>query len=438
MNTRTVDVRTMLAVLAMEAALAFPIMSLPTQGDRPTGLAGPFLLLLLLPGGFAGVYTVRSLRDPSWRLLAGIGLALLTRAIVSEVPEEGLHGITTWLGRSVVPAAIGVGLWWRGGALAVAEMTPAEVRGEFSVIAVCLVVTLAMIRPFLLPDRVLLGGSVGLFVVAGLVGTVLSRQDAAEVASPRVGRPLAAIAGLTPAAAAVLLVGSLRPELLSTMWLMLARGIELLLAPLGWFFAWLSSLFPRAAPGPPPTPPPLPTQEAINPAALAEAQERLAWIGTVIAIALLVAAAIALLIAARILLANVIREPRKISDDDETVEIVAEASGTPGEDAIDLFGWLMSWLRRRLRRQGVAQTQRPTLDAWFVYQRLLRWADSQGLGRRPAETTGQFSYRLAQHVPEAAEVVALVTQTFEWERYGSIQPRIDHLQSAREALDTLK
>ena len=55
MNTRTVDPRTTWAVLAMEGALILPIISLPTQGDRVTGLVGPVLLLLLLPGGCAAV-----------------------------------------------------------------------------------------------------------------------------------------------------------------------------------------------------------------------------------------------------------------------------------------------------------------------------------------------------------------------------------------------
>src|SRR5581483_5578723 len=108
------------------------------------GLAGPLLLVLLFPAGFVAVYKLETLRDPSWRLLAGIVLALLSRALVSTVPAEGVPGLLRWLAASLVPAAIGVGLWWRGGALAVAEYTPAEVRTEFSVIAVCLITTLSL------------------------------------------------------------------------------------------------------------------------------------------------------------------------------------------------------------------------------------------------------------------------------------------------------
>ena len=46
----------------------------------------------------------------------------------------------------------------------------------------------------------------------------------------------------------VILVGILRPGLLSTMWLTFARLIELALTPIGLLVAWLASLFPRGAP----------------------------------------------------------------------------------------------------------------------------------------------------------------------------------------------
>src|SRR6185503_12028125 len=138
--------------VVMEAGLAFPLISLPTQGDRIVGVLGPLLLLALLPLGYLAVREIAALRDPSWRLLVGIGLALLTRAVVSTVPEEGLHGLAIWLGRGIVPTAIGVGLWWRGAAMTAAELTAAEVRTEFGVLSVVLIGALALIRPFLLPD----------------------------------------------------------------------------------------------------------------------------------------------------------------------------------------------------------------------------------------------------------------------------------------------
>src|SRR5258708_5415939 len=104
MNTRTVDPRTIWAVLAMEAGLVLPIISLPAQGDLLPGVLGPLLLLVLLPLGFVGVRQFRALRDPSWRLLIGIAAALLTRLVVSVVPEPGLPGGAEW-GRR--PLAVG-------------------------------------------------------------------------------------------------------------------------------------------------------------------------------------------------------------------------------------------------------------------------------------------------------------------------------------------
>src|SRR6202158_2824111 len=103
----------------MEVGLVLPLMSLPTHGARIPGSLGPLLLAMLLPLGYVAVYRIRDLRDPSWRLLSGIGLALGTRALVSVVPEPGLPGVAIWLGRSVVPMAFGIALWWRGSALSV-------------------------------------------------------------------------------------------------------------------------------------------------------------------------------------------------------------------------------------------------------------------------------------------------------------------------------
>jgi hypothetical protein len=443
MNTRLVDPRTVWAVLAMEAALALPLMSLPTQGDRLPGVLGPLLLLALLPLGYLAVYRVAELRDPSWRLLTGCCLALLTRLVVSNVPAAGVPGLAIWVSRAAVPAAIGIGLWWRGGALAVAELTPAEVRAEFSVIAVCLLLVLALIRPFLLSDPTLLGASVAVFAVGGLIGMALSRQDAAALVSLRLGRTLAATTALVPAASAVALVSLLRPELLGAMWLTLARIVELALTPLGLLLAWLGSLFPRGAQGPPPTPPPRPTPDLLpDPAAMAAAQERFAWLATLIVFTLLLAVAGAALLAARLLLQNSIGTPSP-GTPRQADAVVVEHTGTPGADAQDLVGWLLRWLRGLFgRRALVARSANhpaevPVADTWAAYQRLLTWAERQGLGRRPAETTGQLQTRLLQHSPESANAVELVTQTFEWERYGAVHPPADRLRRIEAALKAL-
>jgi hypothetical protein len=444
-NTRLVDPRTIWALLAMEAGLALPIISLPAQGDRLPGALGPLLLLALLPLGFISVHRIRELRDPSWRLLTGIGLALLGRLAVSVVPEPGIAGLAVWLGRSFVPAAIGVGLWWRGGALCVAELTAAEVRTEFSLLAVCMIGVMALIRPFLLADPFLLGGSVGLFAVGGLVATALSRQDAAETASAGSGRALATTTALVPIGTAMVLVSILRPSLLGAMWTALAQIVELVLTPLGWLIAWLASLLPRGGPAGPLPPVIRPIPDALpNTAALNELQDRMEWLGWVVLITLLVAAALAAMLVARMLLNNWIGDPTRRAAE-PNVDLTVERSGTPRGEARDLLGWLMRWLRARLRLARSASTagahghtaEATAADAWAAYRQLLEWAASKGLSRRPSETTGQLQTRLATQAPESSEAVAVVTTTYEWDRYGQIPPRPDRLRRVRQALASL-
>jgi hypothetical protein len=437
MNTHTIDARTIWALLTMEAGLLLPIISLPTQGDRLPGLLGPLLLLALLPAGYAAVREIATLRDPSWRLLTGIGLALLTRAIVSNVPEPGIPGLAGWLGHSTVPMAIGIGLWWRGGALAVSEYTASEVRTEFGVLALCMIGALALVRPFLLQDPVLLGASVGLFALGGLVATAMSRQDAAEVVALRFDRTLATGSAVLPALTAVVMVSILRPALLTTMWLTLAHIIELILTPIGLLIAWLMSFFP--APGPPGAPPPplpRPVPEAgPDPAALAALQERLGWISWVVLITLLVVGTIAALLVVRILLSNFVRPPTPSLP--RRADLTVERTGTPKGDAQDLWAWLLHWLRRSRQPGPLTRVQHEAVDAWSAYQQLLAWAARQGIPRRPPETTGQLQARLTQHAPESATAVDLITSTYEQERYGDIHPPTDHLTRLRAALTAL-
>jgi Domain of unknown function (DUF4129) len=442
-NTRTVDPRTIWAVLAMEVGVVLPLMSLPTQGDRIPGFLGPLLLAILLPLGYVAVYQIRDLRDPSWRLLSGIALALATRGVVSIVPEPGLSGLAMWLGRSVVPMAIGIGLWWRGSALSVAELTPAEVRTEFSILAVCMLAMLSMVRPFLLPDSTLLAGSVALFAVGGLLATALSRQDAAEVASLRFGRTLATTSAVLPVAVAVLLVSILRPALLGAMWSTLASLIELIFTPIGWLIAWLASLFPRGEVQSQPLPPRPTLAPMPDPAALGQIQDRQEWIGWLVFITLLLLASIVAMLIVRMLLANWLGSPlRRAAQRPEDLSV--ERSGTPGGDAHDFLGWLLRWLRDQLGgrttragRSGTGDPDMSATDAWAAYRGLLEWASAMGLPRRPAETTGQFRDRLANHAPDTAEAVNLVTSTYEWDHYGAIQTPGDRLRRVRLALRTL-
>ena len=103
-----------------------------------------------------------------------------------------------------------------------------------------------------------------------------------------------------------------------------------------------------------------------------------------------------------------------------------------------MWAWLQQWLRTRLARGRGGHRDRTTqLDAWRAYERLLVWAESQGVARRPAETPGQFATRLGAAYPETATVVDLVTQTFEWERYGGINPSRERVDLLGERLRSL-
>jgi hypothetical protein len=178
---------------------------------------------------------------------------------------------------------------------------------------------------------------------------------------------------------------------------------------------------------------------------MADMQNRTEWVGTVIAIALILAAGILALIVVRILLANWIGKPLE-REDRPRPELTVERSGTARGDARAFFGWLMRWLRDQLSLgrartgtgpRGAGLSEVAAADAWAAYQRLLAWAEAHGSGRRPAETTGQLQSRLLQRVPEAADTVELVTSTYEWERYGEVHPATDRLRRIRQALATL-
>jgi hypothetical protein len=322
-------------------------------------------------------------------------------------------------------------------------LTAAEVRTEFGVLALCMLGQLALVRPFLLAEPVFLAGSVGLFALGGLVATALSRQDAADVASAGSGRALAATTAVMPIGLAVILVSILRPAVLGVMWTTTAKIIELVLTPIGWLLAWLASLFPQG--GPPAALPQIvrPTPQALpNPADLGDLQDRMEWIRWVVLITLLIAGALAVLIVARLLLANWIGSPTRAVPE-TPADLTVERTGTAGGTAHDLLGWLMRWLRGRLGRRaavaggrgGIAEV--PAADAWAAYRSMLEWAESRGLGRRPAETTGQLQSRLARHAPELTEAVDLVTSTYAWERYGQIAPVADRLRRVRQALAAL-
>jgi hypothetical protein len=444
MNTHMIAPRTMWAVLAMEVGLVLPLISLPSEGDRVMGPTGALLIVLMLPLGYLAVRRFRALRDPSWRLLLGIAVALLTRAVVSVVPDPGFGGFLVFFAHSLVPLVIGVALWWRGAGLTNAELTSADVRTEFAVLGMVLLGLLFGVRPFLLADPLLLGTSVGIFAVGGLVGAVLSRQDAAEISAVPLGRTLGVVTALLPAVAAVVLVSLLRPSLLGSMWQLIGQLIELAFTPIGWLIAWLASLLPQGTPAIPVQPTPQPTRDLTpDPTALAQLEDRIGWIGYLVLFTLFASAGLVAILLVRVMLEHWLRAPDDDRPQSEALAVEVDATGDPGDDAHDALGWLSRWLRSRLGRRprgagasatGAAATELSARDA---YQRLLEWAARRGAGRRPPETARELSSRLSGLAPDATEAVALVTDTYESDRYGGVAPPSEQLERVRAALTSL-
>ena len=76
-------------------------------------------------------------------------------------------------------------------------------------------------------------------------------------------------------------------------------------------------------------------------------------------------------------------------------------------------------------------------DARDAYRSLLAWAHTQGLARRQSETTQQFRARLAHHAPDVAGSFELITDVYEWDRYGQNPTPRDRLAAVRRHLQQL-
>jgi hypothetical protein len=137
-------------------------------------------------------------------------------------------------------------------------------------------------------------------------------------------------------------------------------------------------------------------------------------------------------------------QPPPARQERRTPEMSVERSGTAGGDARALLSWFWRWLRGRLRPSSrPARSPRPeqeatTTDAWRAYRALLDWAAQHGLARRPAETTHELQVRLAEAVPAASEEVELVTSTYEWARYGGVEPPTERLRRIVRAVESLR
>jgi hypothetical protein len=271
----------------------------------------------------------------------------------------------------------------------------------------------------------------------------LARQDAAETQRSGGARGLAGLSAAGPTAGGLLLAGVLTPALVAALWAAFGTVLQILLTPFLLLFAWLASLIPRLGPagGLPPglfDRQPLPD--------LSELQRQAgppAWVAWLILGIFAVMAVALVAIIVRVLLAwtGARRQAERLPDAD----VQSEAVGSPQRDARALLDWLWTWLRRRLFGAPAAGSTRgasghpadPGGDAREAYRQLLAWARDQGITRRESETTQQFLLRLDRHVPEAAPAFELITDVYEWDRYGHKPTPRDRLAAVRRHLQQL-
>ena len=226
MNTRVVRPEVIWAVLAMEAGLALPIMSVTAQGERTRGSLPTLLVSVPAAGGlFCVLRFVERVARP--------GVARPGRA--SHWPSPGAcrhrrrpgEGPAVALARFlqiVVPAALAFALWWRGGALADAELTSEEVRSEFLVAGSAMLLLLVVFHGMVPAIRCCWACAVGLFTVGRAAGHGAGPPGRRRhrVAAVR-GRVLAVLVGVLPARCRVLDLGLLRPNIMAAFWFGLGR-----------------------------------------------------------------------------------------------------------------------------------------------------------------------------------------------------------------------
>jgi hypothetical protein len=135
------------------------------------------------------------------------------------------------------------------------------------------------------------------------------------------------------------------------------------------------------------------------------------------------------------------RQPDRLAEEGDAR---TEAVGSPKKDARALVDWLWAWLRRHIfggpvaaGPQGGAVLDVSHSNAREAYRQLLAWARARGITRRESETTHQFLVRLDQHAPDAAPAFELITDVYEWDRYGHKPSPRERLTAVRRHLEQL-
>jgi hypothetical protein len=424
---------TLWLVMAMEAVFAAVLLG-GVVGRTDPPLLGELAALAMLPFGYIAVETFPKLEAVRLRLITGIVVSLGIRllATMSEEPGQRLIG-------GLVPALVGLCLWWRGAAMASAELTASDVRDEFLLLGFGLLLLLTVLRLLLALSGPALLVALVLFVGFGLLALGMARQDSAGSPGSVTARFLVIGTVVGVLGAAILLVGALQPQLIVALWeglalllglvgaillfmlqplLALLANIHLQLPPLP--FGQLPGAFPRP-----------PQQQP--------AEQLPEWIVWIIVVLMLVMITIfVLLLIALILLA--LSAVSRRGQRGHAAAATMDQEGGAGEDARALLAGLRR-LFARLTRGRVLPMRRPApeLDsARAAYRALLRWAKERGLERGTAETTQQFRARLSHDLPEGTPVYTSITSTYELERYGELPAPRDRLRVLQQGLERLK
>ncbi len=430
-------------VMAMEAALIYPLVAHWLAGPDGRAPLGPLAALVLLPLGYLAARHGPVRGVPLDRADVGIGLAFTLRLLAAPPTPAmmlagPLLGPLEWLLGATLPALVGYGLWWRGRVLAEAELTADGVRDEFLIVGGVLLGVLVIFRDAAGITPLTSAAAVVGYLGSGLVAVGLARQEQAGLA------PNAASGAVVAAATAVLLLASvgivalLSPELAGIVLGLLGQALGallwLLMLPLVWLLSWLQVRLPLATDLPMPAPPQAPPE-------LAERPLPPEWVLQLIAIALAALGVIGIIVVAGALLWLVLTFLQRTEfRAGVRAPVAVEADGTPWQDARGLVGGLRGWLARLAGGARVAAHRRGSQaqDVRTAYRALLRWAEARGVVRAPAETPAELRRRLDELAPEGAPHFALLTDAYERARYGGAAAPADELARCRASLQALE
>ncbi|HLH26073.1 MAG TPA: DUF4129 domain-containing protein [Chloroflexota bacterium] len=432
-------------MMAMEAALVYPLVAHWLTGPDGRAPLGPLAALVMLPLGYLATRHSPIRGVPVARADVGIGLAFTLRLLTAPpspaaIQEGPLLGPLEWLLSAVLPALVGFGLWWRGGALADAELTADGVRDEFLIVGAALLGVLVLFRDAAGIDALTSAAAVIAYLGAGLVAVGLARQEQAGLAPTAASTGVVAATTLALLVASVGLVALLSPELAGIILGLLGQAVGalfwLVTLPLAWLLSRLNLRLPLATD--------LPTMRPVQPPPeLAERPLPPEWLLQLIGVLVSVLAVLGILVVAAALIWLLLALLQRVEFRPGVRGPVAmEADGTPWQDARDAIGGVRSWLLRLAggARAATRRSDSQVRDARAAYRVLLRWASARGVARAPAETPAELQRRLVAYEPAAAAHYAVLTAAYERARYGGTATsaaELARLRASLQALDAL-